>query len=84
MNPTVGNVFVEKANQKKTFKKFEVVDNSEASYQVTKVGQDVVACRKGDFVLFTDYKTYKFQGKDIYIVKESDIVAVKTNSEIKK
>lgn len=76
MNPTAENVFVEKADKKQN-KKFEVVDNSEAQYRVTKVGQDVVACKKGDFVLFTDYKTYRFDGEDIFIVNESDIVAVK-------
>jgi co-chaperonin GroES (HSP10) len=76
MHPTVGNVFVTKA-KKPLNKKFEVVDNTEAQFQVTKVGKDVAVCKKGDFVLFTDYKEYRFNNENIFIVKESDIVAVR-------
>lgn len=84
MTPTCGNVFVEPSDTIQTIKKFDIVNSQEANYQVIKVAEDVTYCRVGDFILFTDYKTYQFEGKNIYIVKEDDIVAVKTNSEIKK
>lgn len=83
MKPTAGKVFVEKVDNKQ-IKKFEVIDNSEAQYRVTEVGPDVVACKKGDFVLFTEYHTHRFNGQEIIRVDESNIDGVKTNSEIKK
>jgi co-chaperonin GroES (HSP10) len=84
MQPTVGNVFVKKADKQKLEKGFDIVDNSEAKYEVTAVADGIAKCCIGDYVLFTDYKTYKFEGGDIYIVSEDDIKAVKTNSELKK
>lgn len=86
MQPTVGKVFVRKAEQKNVLAKseFEVINSSEAKYEVTKVGENVSRCRVGDFILFTDYKSYQFEGEYIYIVDQDDINAVKVNSELKK
>lgn len=81
MQPTVGNVFVKKADKKVV--KFEVVDNSEAKYEVTAVANDVTKCKVGDFILFRDSRSYKFEGKDVHVIDEGDIVAVRTNPELK-
>jgi co-chaperonin GroES (HSP10) len=76
MTPTVGNVFVEKVNPKNK-QKFEVIDSSEMQYRVTKIGKNVVACKKGDFILFKDSRTYKCDGSEIIVVEENDIEGVK-------
>ena len=75
MEPTAGKLFVKKADKKQP-SAYEVVDNTEARYEVTQAN-DVTVCKVGDFVLFTDYKTYKFDGEDIFVVNEGDIVGVK-------
>ena len=82
MKPTSGNLFVEKSDSKQTIKKFDIINSHNARYRVTQVADDVARCKVGDFVLFTDYKTYQFDGKDIFVVKDDDIVAV--DSETKK
>lgn len=73
MRPTAGNVFVKKAD--KTKSKFDVVDSTDARWEVTHVA-NVDVCNPGDLVLVSNYVTYRFKGKDIHVVKESDIVGV--------
>lgn len=85
MKPVSGYIFVEEASKAGELKKaFTTVDSQEAKYQVIEIAEDVTRCKVGDFVLFTDVKQYQFDGEKVTIVREDDIVAVKTYSELKK
>lgn len=74
MEPTGKLVFVERQDSEAK-SKYEVVGKA-PQYKVVKVGKDVSSCKKGDFILFTDSRTYPYKNDVIVVVREDDIEGV--------
>ncbi len=80
MKPISNNVFVEKPDSANATK-FEIVDSSEFQYKVTQISEDVTKCNVGDFILFVNSDSFRFEGKEIKIVNEDDIKAIKSGQK---